>query len=402
MGDAKGADIAAFRRLRREMDAVTERMLERAKGAQEKDRGAAERVLREAGEIGRAGQAYQGQLLMMLAQAQRIGAVPGGLDTWIATHLDVTRGTANGIMKQAKAVGMVPALAAPLASGKVGSGTISALTRTARAVRHEGKEEQLKALTSTLKVAARGGAENAKRHVQVLEQTHNAGRAQQNAAQARERSYLRAATTASGMCRIEALLDPERATIVRATLDQTVSALLRARQYDRADLVPADVHSTEQLQAEALVRFAQNFALTDPATRGELAFTTPTLKTASLDPTANAGLSESVYGQTLPRTILPEPGQPGTHLLAYDAHGEPVLLDGAVLDPDPARRLANTAQRTALVWRECTCTHSGCTRPPTCSLHTHHRIPVSHDGPSAVRNLTGQCPIHHTLTHLQT
>ncbi|WP_084316841.1 DUF222 domain-containing protein [Actinospica robiniae] len=381
-----------------QIDTAAWQVLQRARAADTGDRGAGEEVLRDAARIARSVQAYQGLLLMMLAQAQRLGAVPGGLDTWIATHLDVTGGTAIGIMKQAKALGTDPQLTAPLASGKLGAATISALTRTAHAVRHEDEQTRAKAMAETLEVASRNGADRAKRHVQVLEETINPGRAGQHLAKARERSFLKVSSTESGMCRIEGLLDPERATIFRAVIDQTVSAFLRARQYDHTELVPEDVRTTEQLQAEALVRMAQNFAATDAAAR-EIAFTLPTLYTAPLDPQQDAGLAESVYGDMIPRTILPPPGAPGAHLLHYGEDGQPVLLDQAIIDQNPAARLASASQRTALAWRDRGCTFLGCRRPPTFALHAHHKIPHSHHGPTVLDNLTLLCSPHHVLTH---
>src|SRR6185437_15206092 len=169
------ADLAEFKRLVGELDAVAERMLDRARAAEVGDREAAAGVLAGAGEFGRVGQSSQGRLLLMLAQVQRLGAVPGGLDTWISTHLDVTRGSAVGIMAQAKAVGSVPALAVPLVSGKIGAGTISALTSTARAVRHEDEQTRLEAMTETLAVSQGQGPDKAKRHVQILKETITPG-----------------------------------------------------------------------------------------------------------------------------------------------------------------------------------------------------------------------------------
>ncbi|WP_034264660.1 HNH endonuclease signature motif containing protein [Actinospica robiniae] len=382
------------------MDELAERMLERAQAAEAKDGKAAEQMLAETAEIGRTSQAYQGRMLTMLAQIQRVGAVPGGLDTWIATHLDVTRGTAIGIARQAKTLGTMPQLAAPLASGTLGPATINALTRTARATRHEDQPTRLHAMTQTLTVARTSGPDAAKRHVRILEETLTPGRAEQDLAMARARSYLRLTPTDSGMCRIEGLLDPERATILRATIDQTVSAFLRARQYDHTALAPDDIVTTEQLQAEALTRLAQTYTTTSPATRDHIPFTSQTLYYTPLNPTTDAGLTETVYGDLLPRTILPPPGTPGTHLIEYDEDGQPVRLDGQPLDHNPEARLADPAQRTALAWRDRTCTHPGCHRPPTYALHAHHRTPHSLRGPTTLRNLTLLCAAHHTLTHL--
>ena len=90
-------------------------------------------------------------------------------------------------------------------------------------------------------------------------------------------------------------------------------------------LVPEDVVTIEQLQAEALVRMAQYFGQAGSATRG-LDFTLPTLYTAPLDPDEDAGLAESVYGDMLDRRLLPRPRSSGTLLLEHAR--EPVELSG--------------------------------------------------------------------------
>jgi hypothetical protein len=397
MGEA-AVDLAAFKKLRRQLDVLAERMLERARAAQVRDAGAGAQILRETEQIARVEQACRGRMLLMLAQAQRMGAAPGGLDTWIATHLDVTGGSATGMMRQAKALGAVPALAVPLSSGRVGAATISALARTARAVRHEDEKTRSQALAETLNVATIQGPAAAKRHVQVLQETITPGRAGQHLAKARERSFLRVTQAESGMCRIEALLDPQRATVFRAVLDQTVAAFLRARQYDGEELVPQDVATTEQLQAEALVRFAEHYAARDTKARG-VAFTPPTLYTAPLDPDQDAGLAETVYGDLVPREILPPPGRPGVHLLEYDARRRPVRLDHARIDQDSSARLASRAQRTALAFSDRGCTFPGCSRTPVFALHAHHKIPFRDGGPTTLENLALLCSEHHHLTH---
>jgi hypothetical protein len=61
------------------------------------------------------------------------------------------------------------------------------------------------------------------------------------------------------MCRFDVLLDPVRATTVRAALDLTVADWIRRRQFDQADPVPVDVRSTEQLCAQAVTRLAEVF-----------------------------------------------------------------------------------------------------------------------------------------------
>ena len=74
-------------------------------------------------------------------------------------------------------------------------------------------------------------------------------------------------------------------------------------------------------------------------------------------------------------------------LFRSDAEGQPVLLNGQRLDQDPAARLASSAQRIALGWRDRTCRHPGCGRPSTWALHAHHVTPYGKGGPTVMGNL---------------
>jgi hypothetical protein len=124
------------------------------------------------------------------------------------------------------------------------------------------------------------------------------------------------------------------------------------------------------------------------------------LFSAPLNPTGEDDvLAETVYGDLVPRDELPQRGDAGTHLLEHDQHGQPVRLDGAKIDTDPRARLATTAQRTALAWRDRHCTFPGCTRPPTFSLHAHHKRAYAAGGATVMKNLALLCPEHHVLAH---
>ena len=193
------------------------------------------------------------------------------------------------------------------------------------------------------------------------------------------------------MCRFDVLLDPIRATTVRAALDQTVADWIRRRQFDGVDVVPVDVRSTEQLCAQAVTRLAEVFLDASPEQRGAL-FSTEVLYTA---PLGTGELATSVYGVLVPRTAIPARR---VHLLQTQ-DGEPVLLDGEEIDRDPGARLASRAQRVALAFRDRHCTYPGCSRPPTWSLHAHHEVPYRDGGGTVVKNLSLLCSEHHTAVH---
>jgi hypothetical protein len=102
-------------------------------------------------------------------------------------------------------------------------------------------------------------------------------------------------------------------------------------------------------------------------------------------------VGESVYGRPGPAFRDHRTRHPNAHLL-HTKDGEPVLLDGEEIDREPTARLASPAQRTALAFRDRHCTYPGCSRPPTWSLHAHHKTSYRDGGATTVKNLSFCAP----------
>jgi hypothetical protein len=263
--------------------------------------------------------------------------------------------------------------------------------------------------------------------VRHLEHTVQPGKAEQDRARQRTASFLRLSTCESGMLRLDALLDIERGTLVRAALDTLTSTWLRERQYDHTTPVPDDVSSTEQLNAEALFRMAQVLLNATDAQRAERTAgtvlfygpepgSTPTPAQESTAPSETAdpadpapipspafppipdGCLETCYDQLVPATPIMRKSAAALHLTLTPT-GEPITLDGQPIDQDPDARLASQAQRTALNFLHRQCTYPGCSRPAVWSLHAHHVVKYSHGGPTTLTNLKLYCSEHHVLTH---
>jgi Domain of unknown function (DUF222) len=366
------------------------RILELARSIDPGDREGAGVLLEAAQFVGEGEQARHGQLIQLLGQVERVRAHRAGVKAWVAAHLDVSEGKARGIAQVARRVGALPELAESLSSGRVGADTVRALSRTVKAVEGSGQDQSVE-LAATLETAKCDGVGAANRRVRVLEHTIDPGRSEELLAKQRARSFVRVVELEDGMCWFDILLDPIRATLLRAALDQTVADWIRRRQFDGVDLVPVDVRSTEQMYAQAVARLAEVFLAASPEQRGAQ-FPTEILYTAPLD---SDELATSIYGALVPRTAIPAQR---THLLET-RDGEPVLLDGEEIDRDPGARLASAAQRTALAFRDRHCTYPGCTRPPTWSLHAHHKVPYRQGGATTVKNLSLLRSEHHTLTH---
>jgi hypothetical protein len=365
-------------------------ILELARTIYAGDREGAGALLEAAQIVGQCEQARHGQLIQLLGQAERVKAHRAGVKAWAATHLDVSEGKARGIAQAARRIGALPELAEPLSSGQVGADTIRALTRTVKAIVGSGQDQSVE-LAATLETAKHEGVSAANRRVRVLEHTIDPGSSEELLLKQRAKSFARVIELEDGMCRFDVLLDPIRATTVRAALDLTVADWIRRRQFDGVDPIPDDVRSTEQMCAQAVTRMAEVFLSASPEQRGAL-FSTEVLYTAPLD---TDELATSVYGVLVPRTTIPAPN---AHLL-QTRDGEPVLLDGEEIDRDPGARLASRAQRVALAFRDRHCTYPGCTRPPTWSLHAHHRTAFGDGGVTTVKNLSLLCSEHHTVVH---
>ena len=365
-------------------------ILELARAIDADDRQAAGVLLDMAEVVGRCEQARHGQLIQLLGQADRVKAHRAGVKAWVATHLDVSEGKARGIGQAARRIGALPELAESLSSGQVGADTVRVLARTVKAVVGSGQDQSVE-LAATLETAKLEGVGAANRRVRVLEHTIDPGGSEELLAKQRAKSFARVTELEGGMCRFDVLLDPIRATTVRAALDQTVADWIRRRQFDGVDVVPGDVRSTEQLCAQAVTRMAEVFLDASPEQRGAL-FSTEVLYTA---PLGTGELATSVYGVLVPRTAIPARR---VHLL-QTKDGEPMLLDGEEIDRDPGARLASRAQRIALAFRDRHCTYPGCSRPPTWSLHAHHDVPYRDGGGTVVKNLSLLCSEHHTVVH---
>ena len=348
-------------------DAKIERLLELFEGADAADRVSAELMLTTAGEIGHSGQVRDGGLIRVLAQADRVKAKRHGLAPWIAMTLDVTACRARGIAQSAREIGHLPELAEFLTSGRIGARTIRTLTRAACAMR--GVDRDLtEVLIETLTTATQRGLAEANRQVRILEAAIKPECTETRPTGQRHRRFLRVLEHDGGMCHIEALLDPEGATAVRAALDANVSAIVHRRQRDRAQVLHDGKEDAEQLQAHALVKVAE-FYLATTAEQRDVSLAQRALGATPLDE------PERKEHADLPRdTVLPLLADPAARLVEGD-DGEPDM---------PASR-------------EQFCTHPGCGRPPIWPLPGYSKIPHRHGGITRIENLVLPCGTHRVL-----
>jgi hypothetical protein len=374
-----------------------------------------------------------GLLLQVLARAGEARAVPGGVGPWLTAQFGYAPGRARAVAQDARRIGTLPQLTEKLSCGELPVGAPRVLARAVHAVRGI-TQDPAQAVADTLTALERGGMQQAEAQVRTLEHTVEPGRAENLQSRQRSRSFARIGEGADGMVRLDVLLDAERGTLLRTALDAQVSGWMRARQYDKVDPIGPDITTTEQMNAEAVARLADLYLSATDAQRAERYSPTvlyyapaPTANTTSeqkpaaelgtatgqesaatspnLNPTPAptralipAGCVETAYGAWIPGPSRATMQDPALHL-TISPHGDPTALDGQPIDRDPTARLASPAQRVALAWRDRHCTHPGCTRPTTWSLHGHHRTAYADSGVTTLANLTLLCPEHHTLAH---
>jgi hypothetical protein len=143
---------------------------------------------------------------------------------------------------------------------------VRVLSRTVKAVEGSGQDQGIE-LAATLETARHEGVGAANRRVRVLEHTIDPGSSEELLVKQRAKSFARVVELEDGMCRFDVLLDPIRATTVRAALDQTAADWIRQRQFDGVDPIAVDVRSTEQIYAQVVTRLAEVFLATSPEQR---------------------------------------------------------------------------------------------------------------------------------------
>ncbi|HEY3871882.1 MAG TPA: hypothetical protein VGM10_26200 [Actinocrinis sp.] len=358
-----------------------------------------------------------GMLMQVIARIDQIKAVRGEVATWLTAQLGYSPGRARGLASDARRLRELPEVTEQLTCGALPVGAERVLARAAQAAVNT-ERDTAESVADTLEILQRDGMQAAEREVRHLEHTVQPGKAEHDRARQRTASFLRLSTCESGMLRLDALLDIERGTVVRAALDTLTSTWLRERQYDHTTPVPDDVHSTEQLNAEALFRMAQVLLSASDAQRAErtagtvlfygpepgstpvqesAASSDPALDAAPVLPPVPDGCLETCYGQLVPATPIVRKSA-ALHLTLTPT-GDPLTLDGQPIDQNPDARLASRAQHIALDFLHRTCTEPGCSRPAVWSLHAHQKIPYSAGGPTTLPNMTSLCSEHHVLTH---
>ncbi|MFE3795864.1 HNH endonuclease signature motif containing protein [Nocardia tengchongensis] len=184
-----------------------------------------------------------------------------------------------------------------------------------------------------------------------------------------------------GMCNAE---DVESPWTTDGLDDEALAGLERAAQ--------RDTRTSAQRNHDALVAFLRpEMGLSNPGQhRGLPVSTIITMSLAEVE--AAAGVATTASGGTMPLDQALQLAQKSKPFLAiFDHAGRPLHLGRT-------KRLANSAQRLALIATERGCTRPGCSAPATLT-QVHHVTEYAKGGATDIENLTLACDACHALIH---
>ena len=384
-----------------ELRSLTLRLLEQADQdaptSSDGDEDAAARMAAVIEQLSLLGRVQHGMLLQFLARAHETRTLPGGAPTWLAQTQGLSNGRARTMTQDAKRLISDQEISVGLTEGRFSSDATRLLARYKKAIANTILDSP-RTISEAITRIETDGVTAASRHIPRLEERLDPRQEEELLTRQRVRSHARVSRTELGMYRFGMLLDYERAAYLMTAVDQYTATVIRDRHLDGTYTLPADVTTTEQVRAEAFSRMAQVFLDASDEQRG-IAFTVPAILYATLD--SESPTVETLYGDPLPPSRMPKPGDPGVDLIRVDRDGQPVTADGEpTADPGNAiARLADHTQRRALALRDRRCQHPGCDRPVAWPLHAHRIKPFKQGGLAELKDLMLYCPEHHTAIH---
>ncbi len=287
--------------------------------------------------------------------------------------------------RRAEALGSMPAVAAQLGRGHIGTEHADSLARAAHRL-DELQREQLVSLDDELaRTAAASTPAQFRRFVERVVDQLAADDGLERAERQRRSTHLsKGINDETGMYWLRAEFDPEAGAKLFRAIDAETHA--RSKAAGRNDTV-----DRSHLAAQALVELATSANRSKRPGRVEL------LAVVDLDTITN-GLHEQSSCELGDGTAVPVATM---RRLACDAHIIPVVLngDGVALDVGRSRRLATDDQRRALRAMYRTCGIGDCDVAfDRCEIH-HLDEWDAHHGETNLDRLIPSCSRHHHLVH---
>ena len=282
----------------------------------------------------------------------------------------------------------LPATAAALASGAIGTGQLKVITEAMAALPATVSPEDRDWAEATLAEHAQNFDPSrlrviAKRIIDQLDPDGPAPAEPDDPCPAA--GELRIRDRRDGGISLEGWLDALHGTAFRGLIEQL------AAPRPLSEDIP-DPRTTAQRNADALVELCDLARGNDQTSTagGEPPHVTVTVDYETLIKQLSGATLD--YGQHLSAAQ--------TRLAACDAKIIPVVMggDGEPLDVGRAMRTAPLGIRRALVARDRRCVFPGCDRAPAL-CQAHHVLEWNHDGHTEINNMCLLCPTHHRWVH---
>lgn len=389
-------DIAALAKLTSDVRAVGLRLLAYADQSRPGEKAFHARLTNAVAQASLLGRTQHGLLVQLLARAQEHRAIPGGAPAWLAATQGVSNGHARTLVNDAKHLTVDPEIAEHLTEGSLSPDATRVLARTVKALADTDGNTQRQAVAEVLSEMQTKGVTQAAKLIPKLEKKASPCKANEILAAQRARSYARVVELDDGAHRYHVLLDAERSTHVNTALETYAAHVYRCRQSGDVEVLPADVHTTEQIAAHAFTRLAETFLNTNGDVHGAVLKMPATL--AGSRETTNH-LVETVHSRTRPAGTLHNFDEPQPEVIQLDTDADPSTLNDEPAAGRGLRRLTARLQRPGFAYQGRPCTSPGCTRSAAWPLHTHYAKRFRSGSLTELKNLIFYCPDHHAAIH---
>ncbi|MGH3785333.1 MAG: DUF222 domain-containing protein [Pseudonocardiaceae bacterium] len=334
--------------------------------------------------------------------AAKVAGEQGFGTTWrlLSAMLDLSAGQARSRVRDGEQLATrrtltgdalparLPATAAALASGAIGTGQLTVITQTMAALPSTASQQDRDWAEATLAEHAQNFDPRRLRVIarRIVDQLDPDGPPPAEPDDPWPASgELRIRDRRDGGIRIEGWLDALHGTAFRGLIEQL------AAPRSLTENIP-DPRTAAQRNADALIELCDLARTNDQMSTagGEPAHVTVTVDYETLlKELAGATLD---YGQRLSAAQA--------RLAVCDCKIIPVVMggDGEPLDVGRAQRTVPLGIRRALVARDRGCRFPGCDRAPAL-CHAHHVREWHHDGHTEVNNCVLLCPTHHRWVH---
>lgn len=317
-------------------------------------------------------------------ERRRVYAADGHLSAaaWLSHRQGISRRSAEGAVRRARALEQMPEVARALGEGEVSASAVQVLA-SAQEAAPEAFARSEPALVEAARTMAFG---ELRRVAETWTQAADPERAMEEEDRRYEARSLNVIPGADGMVRVDGELDPD-------TGQSLITAIRAVMDAESRHGSSTDMRTPTQRRADALGEVCRQWlaSFERPTVGGERPHIVVTMGVATLEDRAGRPAELEDAG-----TISPE----SARRLACDANVTRVITDGrsAPLELGRRTKVVPASLRRAVAVRDGGCRFPGCERPPGW-CDAHHVRHWADGGETSMGNLVLLCRPHHRRIH---